>query len=246
MDFAINFVAQWVALFAIIAVLVLARQVQLRIGWLVVAVAFFAIAVTALVWLGDFIPLQRWFGPLQWNWGGKIVGIAASLLMVAGLWLFARKPPRESGLTLRMERGSIVPALLVSVLMVGATIGLEVLAQDGTDTSPERLLYQATMPGLDEELFWRGVFLLAMNEALRGGRFGLGGAELSWAGVLVSLLFGLVHGVQYSEGAFSVSWLVIGITGVIGFGLYWLRARTGSIVIPIIVHNVINVSGSFF
>jgi len=33
---------------------------------------------------------------------------------------------------------------------------------------------------------------------------------------------------------------------VCGFGLLWLRERTGSVVIPIIAHNLINGLGSFF
>ena len=36
------------------------------------------------------------------------------------------------------------------------------------------------------------------------------------------------------------------VTGVIGLCLLWIRERTGSLLLPILVHNTINVSLSFF
>lgn len=246
MDLLITFGAQWAIILAGIVLLALTRQVRINFPWLIAALVIFALGITALMVLGRLIPLERYFGELNWNWGGKIAGFLMSLLIAAALWFIAKKPPSESGLTFAIKPGSLLPAAIVTLLLIALSIGIEVAFNDGTDTSTERLLYQATMPGLDEEPFWRGVLLLAMCEAVRSGRLNLLGAEIGWGGVLLALLFGLVHGMGYGNGQFQVMWIIVAITGGIGFGLYWLRERTGSVIIPIVAHNLINVSNSFF
>lgn len=245
-DPILTLAALWAPLLAVIAILWIARAAKPNLVWLVVALFFFAAYFAALNFLGDFIPVRDYFGALDWNWGGKIAGIATSIVLLIGLWLIGRKPPRESGVTLKQDPGALLPALIATAVLVGASIGLEILFDDGVSTDPERLWFQATMPGLDEELHWRGVFLLAMNEAVRGGRLNVLGAPLSWGGLLTVLLFGLGHGVAVQDGEFGFSLLAIAVTGGFGLGLLWIRERTGSIVIPIIAHNLINFCSSFF
>lgn len=227
-------------------VLALTRQARISLPWLVVALLFFGAYLAALIFLGDLLPLSRYFGQLEWNWGGKIVAILVSVVLLLGLWLIGKRPPREAGFTFAQKPGSLVPALVATVLLVAGAIGIELWSNDGTDTGMERLLYQATMPGLDEEFYWRGVFLLAMSEAVKSERFNLLGAGIGWGGVLACLLFGLGHGLAYEGGQFTFSGLIVGLTGVIGFGLLWIRERTGSILIPIIAHNLFNFLASFF
>jgi len=246
MDFVISFAGHWAVIGAAILVLMALRQVQLNLTWLLASVVIFSLGAAAVIGGGMFIPLDRYFGDLNWNWAGKVAGFLTSLLIAAALLAFAKKPLSSSGLTFTQRAGSLLPAALATALLIALSVGVEVWANDGTDTSAERLWFQATMPGLDEEPFWRGVLLLAMTEAVRSGRFNLFGAEIGWSGVLVTILFGLVHGMGYSNGGFSFSWLAVAVTGVLGFGLYWLRQRTGSVIIPIIAHNLINVSNSFF
>ena len=112
--------------------------------------------------------------------------------------------------------------------------------------APERLLYQATMPGLDEELFFRGLFLAVLGAAVPSGGVNLFGARITVAGLLVTLLFGLGHGVGIEDGKPFVSWIFIAVTAWFGFGLLWVRERTGSVLLPLLGHNLINFSGSFF
>ncbi len=56
----------------------------------------------------------------------------------------------------------------------------------------ETIAFQWTMPSIDEELFYRGVLLLMMNEAFTR-RVTILGAPIGYGGLLTSLLFGLAQ-----------------------------------------------------
>ncbi|MEO1968497.1 MAG: hypothetical protein ABGW87_07270 [Sphingomonadaceae bacterium] len=108
--------------------------------------------------------IQARFGPsgLHWNWLGKLFTI---FLLLAAALLVPRAGRREAGLTLRMREGSVGPCLVAAVLLFALSWSAETWAADGTDLSPERLLFQALMPGLDEEIFFRGYFLALLARA---------------------------------------------------------------------------------
>ncbi|MEE2691654.1 MAG: CPBP family glutamic-type intramembrane protease [Pseudomonadota bacterium] len=248
LDLAIS-IAAWTAILTAIAVAVaLKRRGGVKWGWYAAACLIFAGYAFALIHGGEYVPVKQLFPDyqLQWNWAGKIASIGYTLLMVALLAVVSRKTgPAAVGFTLRQNAGSVVPALIVMALLVGLSVGAELIARDGTDTGLERLLYQATMPGFDEEPMMRGVALVLMNEAF-GRNWRVLGAEMGWGGLLLTLLFGLIHGLFYQDGAFAFNGVAVAITGVIGFGLLYIRERTGSLLLPIVAHNVVNVSNSFF
>ncbi|MAW82334.1 MAG: CPBP family intramembrane metalloprotease [Parvularcula sp.] len=219
----------------------------LRFGWLLTAIGVYAAYTLAILEGGPLIPLEQYVGALDWNWAGKIAAIATTLIVFAVLAMATKAVSFESaGFTLRQRPGSVIPALIMIAFLAASGIGLEMLAADGRSLSPERLLYQATMPGLDEELFFRGLFLAVLGAAIPSGGLNLLGARITVAGLLMTLLFGLGHGVGIEDGKPFVSWIFIVVTAYFGFGLLWVRERTGSVLIPLIGHNVINFSGSFF
>lgn len=238
--------AQWLVVLLAMAGLAMTGRARIHLGWTIITILFFAVSVAAMKWLGPLLPQTDVFGPLTWNWRGKIAAIAATLALLAGLRVLGGRAPAESGFTLAQTPGSLRPAAIVTVLLIALSVATQLAFGDGPDTQTERLWYQATLPGLDEELFWRGVFLLAMDQAVRGGRLRLAGAEIGWGGALMTLLFGLAHAMVWQDGALSVSWMALGLTSLFAFGLLWLRARTGSVLVPIIAHNLINVTHSFF
>jgi membrane protease YdiL (CAAX protease family) len=81
--------------------------------------------------------------------------------------------------------------------------------------------------------------LLALNEAFRA-RVRLLGIQVGWGGILSCVLFGLAHAFGYSHGAFSFDPLTMALTGGPALIAVWLRERTGSIVLPVLVHNFAN------
>ncbi len=179
---------------------------------------------------------------LKWNWAGKIIAICGTLLMMLAV---RRDGLREFGVTLRQRPGSLLPAVIVTVALCAFAWGMEAWANDGTDLSLERLLYQATMPGIDEELFMRGL-LLSMFMRAFSDRWSLAGAPVGPSIVAVTLLFAGGHSLSVADGSVHFDAFVFAVTGAIGFGLAWLRLRTGSLVAPILAHNFINVGNSFF
>lgn len=248
MDLILSFAAWWAPV--IIAALAIAGLglTQIRAGWLLAAMAASA-GYVALNFLGrDLIPLERWFGELSWNWEGKLAALGGTLLAsVALMAIFRRRiTPSSLGFRLRPNQGSIAPALAATLIGVALAAGLEIWSADGPDLNPERLLYQATMPGLDEELFYRGLLLALMMLAVPSKGLNLLGARFDWAAFLLAAQFGLMHGVAVSDGALTISWIAVAATAALGFAPLWIRLRTGGVLIPILAHNAINFSGSFF
>jgi hypothetical protein len=93
------------------------------------------------------------------------------------------------------------------------------------------------MPGLEEELFYRGILLFALDQAFRG-RKRLLGVDWGWGAVLSSMLFGLTHAFGYSDGAFSFDPVTMALTAIPSFIAVWLRLRTGSLLLPVLLHNL--------
>jgi len=118
------------------------------------------------------------------------------------------------------------------------------MSGDNDPASAETMAFQLTMPGLEEEPFYRGIFLLALNEALRGRVRALG-IEWGWGAFLSSALFGMAHAFGFDDGALSFDLMTFLMTGVPALILVWLRERTGSLLLPILLHNFGNSVGLF-
>lgn len=179
---------------------------------------------------------------LRWNWFGKLFSAAvvlAAILLLPGL------TRREAGLRWRQEEGSLRPATLCMVLICAFSWIMEAWSADGTDMSLERLAFQATMPGLDEELFFRGLFLALLLRAFKEP-FTILGASIGPAAAIVTFIFAAGHGLAVLDGAIQFDAMAFFATGAIGAGLLWIRQRTGSILLAIVAHNLVNLGNSFW
>jgi len=97
------------------------------------------------------------------------------------------------------------------------------------------------MPGLAEELLWRGI-LLAILSRMFTARFKLANAEIGYGAIALTLVFALVHGIQFDKTlALHTDGMNALMAGVTGFALVWLRLRTKSLVLPVVLHNATNV-----
>ena len=187
------------------------------------------------------IPNPVFMDELTLNWFGKALSIAGTVAM---LYLLPRVGFRAAGLTWKQDKGSLSPVIRTGGLVLLLTTGGAFLVSSSPDTSPEHLLWQATMPGLDEELFFRGLLLLLLHQAF-GKDLKVWGADTGWGLWLVTAVFGLLHGVTVESGDLQVDLWVIVSTGFIGFVVTWMRDRTGSLVAPVLFHNAINVGQAF-
>lgn len=202
------------------------------------------VAAAVLFFLNDAV-LTRFYGLLpdlaegEWNWTGKVLALVITLAMAshpAFGW-------QRSGLTLKQKPGSLRSALIVGALLVGLFTYFALSSDDGA-ASAETYAFQLTMPGLEEEPFYRGILLLALNEAFRG-RFRALGIEWGWGAFLSSALFGMGHAFGFEDGGFSFDVMTFALTAAPSLILVWLRERTGSLLLPIILHNFGNSIGLF-
>lgn len=209
----------------------------------------FAFALLALLFYWAAVVLGAEFqdaipglAGLKWNWIGKIVTTAAVLIAIA---VIPSVTAEDVGLRLRPRPGSVGPALIGLALVCALSWCMEIRANDGRDLSAERLAFQTLMPGLDEELFFRGLFLALLTQAFRE-RWSLFGAALGPTAAVVTFIFAAGHGLGVADGAIQFDAEAFALTGALGFGLLWIRQRTGSVLPAIAAHNLINVGNSFF
>ena len=142
---------------------------------------------------------------------------------------------RESGLTLRQAPGSLKWALVVAAAYAAVFLGLALMFPN-EPASAENVAFQLTMPGFEEEPFYRGVLLLALYRAFTG-RWRLLGVDWSWGAVVSCALFGLVHAFGFSDGAFQFDPVTMLLTAGPSFLAVWLALRTRSVLIPVVLHN---------
>ncbi|MET0270263.1 MAG: CPBP family intramembrane glutamic endopeptidase [Sphingomonas sp.] len=189
-------------------------------------------------WLQKQLPMTA---GLRWNWLGKLLVIAAAAIY----WRASRLTRAGIGLTWRQRPGSILPAAIGIALICAFAWTDEALLADGASLSTERLLFQGLMPGLDEEFVFRGLLLAFFAAAFGPGRRIAGGA-FGVAGLAVTFLFAAGHGLFVIDDAVVANARVLFVTGTIGAGLVWLRTRTGSLIAPVLAHNLVNFGSSFF
>ena len=193
--------------------------------------------VAALVlWLGLWMlpalwPGQRWLGE-RWNWSGSLLALSGTLWVGTMLVRRASLTWREMGFTWEQQPGSIPSALGVASAALSMQVLLTISSRYAPAPAPlETWLYQATLPGLVEETIFRGVLLALLDRAFLA-RSRVLGAPLGWGGVVVTLGFVLLHPLTAS------SLLAVLPPAVL---YLWLRARTGSLALPVLVHNSWNV-----
>jgi membrane protease YdiL (CAAX protease family) len=201
--------------------------------WLLVA--------ALLVAINDCL-LTRFYGTMPdlfpdagWNWQGKLLALAATLA-IAALPAFGW---RRVGLTLTQASGSVKASLPALLLYCAFFIGIAA-AFPGDVPSGEDIAFQLTMPGLEEEPFYRGVLLFALDRAFTG-RVRLLGIDWGWGAILSCVLFGMTHAFGFSDGQFSFEALTMALTAFPSLLAVWLRLRTGSLLLPIALHNFGNV-----
>lgn len=199
--------------------------------------------VVLLDYLVTLLPLTSgWNGSLQFNWVGKALDVFALVAITVWLVVTQRLAAQDIGLTLRQSPGTdrvllygVLPYLVVLAVLAATWLG------NATPAQRETLAFEATMPGLTEELCYRGLLLGIFNRMFIG-RVSLLGAPIGYGAIAVSLVFGLLHGLAL-DASYHLSFdpVTTAFTGLIGFWLAWLRMRTGSLVVPVLVHNATNV-----
>lgn len=185
------------------------------------------------------LPRLGFFGELTFNWQNK-------LLLFVLLLLFVRLMPgiawAEVGVRLP-KRGWWVPVLYLLVFAAAVQALVGPLVEMPGDA--EALAFQAMVPGLDEELLFRGVLLLFLDRALHRSAPGKqqGEQRIHWAAAFNCLLFGIAHGLMVTDDfdlIFDPGYILV--TTLLGSFLIWVRIRWDSLLPAVLAHNALNSS----
>jgi membrane protease YdiL (CAAX protease family) len=172
------------------------------------------------------------FIPGHWNWSGKVLSLVFSAIVILAL----RLSPDAVGL--RKQEHSKTGWIAVGLFIVwGACLGA--LFRPGIPDI-ETLAFQATMPGLAEEIAYRGI-APAILLTLMNRKPHIDG--IPWAVILVtSIMFGLWHALSVTNGRIGFD-LMSGLFPFIGsIPGGWLRFRTKSLLVPVLGHSVANLA----
>lgn len=204
--------------------------------WLAVSAALLAVNDIVLTSAHGFFP--DLIGG-EWLWQGKLLAFGATLA-IAALPSFGWS---RCGLRLSQQPGSMKTAIPVALLYCAYVTVIAFVFPQGK-TNAEEVAFQLTMPGIEEETFWRGLLLLSLDQALTGRKRFLG-VDWGWGAVLACFMFGLGHALSFSDGRFSFDALTLALTGLPSLVAVWLRLRTESLLLPILLHNFGNTLSLF-
>lgn len=173
----------------------------------------------------------------SWNWDGKIYGIALGVIFY---FLFRKLFEENDFFTLKQHKENFKPALAgATVMVILSTIIWAILGKSDFDF--ETLAFQISIPGIDEEIFFRGLFLGLLSSALKEKVSFLGNPSV----LLTATLFGFMHALKIdrnnSIGFDSIYFLQTGLAGYI-WG--WITIKSRSILLAILSHNFSNFFGT--
>jgi membrane protease YdiL (CAAX protease family) len=175
----------------------------------------------------------------NYTWEAKTLSIFMGIIF---LIVFKELSRKECSLTFKQEKNSLKNYFMITLLLClvigGALYAFIIRSRELF--SWETVIFQISMPGIEEELIFRGILLALLNKVYNKN-FTLGGARFGWGLIIVSLSFGLAHGLQV-DSTFQIAFNPIDIllTGFMGFWFGWIKERTGSLLLPICMHNLTN------
>lgn len=183
----------------------------------------------------QLIPNHVWEGFLICNWSGKAYSI---IFAIAFLYICRKILTKEDvGLTNRLNPGSVPPALIAIIALAAWAFIVGISSPQGKPDL-QTLTYLAIMPGLNEELVYRG-YLLGALDKIMPARFMLLAAPVGWGMIVTSLLFGLLHGFWLDNNlAIQIDIIALRNAAISGLIFAWLREKTGSLLMPIIAHGL--------
>jgi membrane protease YdiL (CAAX protease family) len=202
--------------------------------------------------LGMEIPRLEIFNDLHWNWQYKIYQILLSIIFS---YCILRKPtevgirlPTKESLTIMwivlggMILFSTIVAVIDKTIMFSSEGSLSIYKLPIVET----FLFEATMPGLSEELLYRGILLLGLNKIFIGDKIRIADVEIGLSFPISIILFILSHNTFVDVNSLEIN--ILGqlanysimdwILNIISSGfMTWIVLRTKSIVPAIIMHS---------
>ncbi|MEM8484639.1 MAG: CPBP family glutamic-type intramembrane protease [Bacteroidota bacterium] len=187
---------------------------------------------------GDWIPGR-------YNWEGKLLAISLWIVVVI---TFFRDRLETIGLTFKQCGHWRNTAFGVAVFCALSWALAAVFQFEGLKSgSISDILYQASMPTLEEELWFRGIMLaMLIEDFTTKGIKKPQVTALILAALVTSLSFWGAHSIN-TDGDWGFVFDVWGNLVAGGFGVLFVIVRigTGSLVLPMLLHTWVNTAGYF-
>ncbi len=178
---------------------------------------------------------------LNYNWTGKILATAFVLGVV--FFLKRKNEKFDFGLTLKQKKGSLKPVIIVFTVyfLIEFIVAHQFFGKSTFNI--ESHIFQMTLPGISEEIIYRGFYLGILNRLFPKKWF-VFNTPMGYASIVVTLMFALSHGLSITHN-FQVNFNFYSmlIPFIFGLVVVWMRERTGSILLPVIFHNLTNELG---
>lgn len=178
------------------------------------------------------------FPKQQWNWTGKTASLIAAVVFV---YFNPFINTTSVGLSSYLKPFSLYPILGVgAVALLLRSIPKLLSGHFGVFYSLETFAFQATLPGLSEEIIYRGILLCLLNQVYPSFIF-IFKAKIGWGVLVVSVLFGLEHGLSLGK-----HWNILFnsqkfcMTMGFAFVVAWLKQRSENLLPAVIFHNLWN------
>lgn len=164
----------------------------------------------------------------DWNWSGKLYSLIFSLIAI-GLLRFDR-----ASIGFTVAQTNLKSSLVALFLLTSLSFSLGFIFKP-EPPNVETIAFQALMPGLAEEITYRGI-----APAILFGLIKLDAHphDVPWTVILITGIgFGVWHGLSYSHSSwsFDVMSAIFPLIGGIAYG--WLRFNSGSLLLPVIAHG---------
>jgi membrane protease YdiL (CAAX protease family) len=187
-----------------------------------------------LPFISSELQISNWNS--NWNWVGKIYTIIGSILFL----IFYRKYPlKDYFLTFKQENKFFKKGVLIIISLLILKTTLMFFAPTKL-LNWETLFYQFSMPGIEEEIAYRGIMLGLLTKILKCKNLILNSSV--W---ITAILFGFAHGLSLSK-EFSIIFNIQPFLITMFHGLIWgwITIRSGSILLALISHNLGNGMGN--
>ncbi|WP_316777727.1 type II CAAX prenyl endopeptidase Rce1 family protein [Pedobacter antarcticus] len=187
----------------------------------------------------EFISLK--FIGLRFSWAGKILSLATSMAIIYSV---SKSDRQDIGFTVRTNsKNQIKSGLSIFFgFLLFDFIFKMILFPKGGSFDLETFAFQATMPGLTEELVFRGINLWLLDKVFPP-KWTFKGVKFGWGFIIVTVLFGLIHGVLLTnnyEFKFDLVTIVyLSLISSLSLGI--LRKLSGSVIYSALGHNTINI-----
>lgn len=173
----------------------------------------------------------------SWNWDGKIYGI---LCCVFCYFAFRKYFCENNFFTLKQNKENLKLSTIGAIaIVVLSTIIWYLLGKTPFDL--ETLAFQISIPGIDEEIMFRGILLGLLATSIKDKFSIFGNPSI----LLTSILFGLMHALTFSKN-YDIDFESIYFlqTSFAGYVWGWITIKSRSVLLAILSHNFSNFLGT--